>query len=81
MAKHILCFLAMLIAARSSFSQDCTEATLMQKPGDWKEGFKGLIVPVHNAREAGLVNNLQVYGVSHINELIKFFANEENGLE
>ena len=41
MAKHILCFLAMLIAARSSFSQDCTEATLMQKPGDWKEGFKG----------------------------------------
>ena len=46
-----------------------------------KEGFKGLIVPVHNAREAGLVNNLQVYGVSHINELIKFFANEEKGLE
>ncbi len=28
-----------------------------------KEGFKGLIVPRANAREAGMVNNLLVYGV------------------
>jgi magnesium chelatase family protein len=46
-----------------------------------KEGFKGLIVPKMNAKEAGMVNNLNVYGVSHINEVIDFFENEESGLE
>lgn len=38
-----------------------------------KEGFKGLIVPLANAREAGMVNNLEVYGVSHLKELVAFF--------
>lgn len=38
-----------------------------------KEGFKGLIVPLANAREAGMVNNLEVYGVNHLKELIGFF--------
>ncbi len=46
-----------------------------------KEGFKGLIVPNVNAREAGMVNNLKVYGVGHIKEVIDFFENEETGLE
>jgi len=46
-----------------------------------KEGFKGLIVPQMNAREAGIVNNIQVYGVEHINDVIKFFEQEEKGLE
>jgi magnesium chelatase family protein len=46
-----------------------------------KEGFKGLIVPKMNAKEAGMVNNLQVYGVSHIKEVIDFFANGEKGIE
>lgn len=46
-----------------------------------KEGFKGLIVPKVNAREAGMVNNIQVYGVTHINEVIDFFEKEETGLE
>lgn len=41
-----------------------------------KEKFKGLIVPQQNAREAAIVNNLDVYGVSHINEVIEFFKNE-----
>jgi len=41
-----------------------------------KEGFKGLIVPKANAREAGMVNNLAVYGVSHLTEVIAFFADE-----
>jgi magnesium chelatase family protein len=41
-----------------------------------KEGFKGLIVPKQNVREAGMVNNLAVYGVSHIKEVIEFFADE-----
>ena len=39
-----------------------------------KEGFKGLIVPKANAREAGMVNNLDVYGVTHLKEVIGFFA-------
>ena len=46
-----------------------------------KEGFKGLIVPRANAKEAGMVNNLQVYGVTHIKEVIDFFKHEEKGLE
>ncbi|MEO7394840.1 MAG: YifB family Mg chelatase-like AAA ATPase, partial [Chitinophagaceae bacterium] len=46
-----------------------------------KEGFKGLIVPTMNAKEAGMVNNLQVYGVRHIKEVIDFFENQEKGLE
>jgi magnesium chelatase family protein len=41
------------------------------------EGFKGMILPKENAREAALVNNLKVYGVSHIRELIDFFYNNE----
>ncbi|MFT3700904.1 MAG: YifB family Mg chelatase-like AAA ATPase [Agriterribacter sp.] len=41
-----------------------------------KEKFKGLILPKQNCREAGMVNNLNVYGVSHINEVIQFFKNE-----
>jgi magnesium chelatase family protein len=39
-----------------------------------KEGFKGLILPTQNCREAGMVNNLNVYGVSHITEAIDFFT-------
>ncbi len=42
-----------------------------------KEQFKGLIVPKQNAKEAAIVNNLNVYGVSHIKEVIEFFKNEE----
>ena len=40
-----------------------------------KEGFKGLIVPRQNAREAAMVGNLDVYGVQHISEVIEFFHN------
>ena len=43
-----------------------------------KENFKGLIVPKQNAREAGMVNNLKVYGVSHIKEVIAFFEDENS---
>src|SRR5687768_5047085 len=46
-----------------------------------KEGFKGLIVPKVNAKEAGMVNNLQVYGVEHIKDVIGFFENDETGLQ
>ncbi len=37
------------------------------------EKFKGLIVPKENAREAALVNNLDVYGVENIKEVVDFF--------
>lgn len=43
-----------------------------------KEGFKGLIVPKQNEREAGMVNQLNVYGVTHIKEVIEFFSNENS---
>ena len=43
-----------------------------------KEGFKGLILPKQNSKEAGMVNNLKVYGVSHLNEVIDFFADESS---
>jgi magnesium chelatase family protein len=45
-----------------------------------KEGFEALFVPKQNEREAGLVNNLNVYGISHINEIIDFL-NGTNQLE
>ena len=38
-----------------------------------KEKYKGLILPMANAREAGMVNNLEVYGVESISEVIGFF--------
>ncbi len=37
-----------------------------------KEGFKGLFVPKQNAREAGMVNKIDVYGIEHINDVIEF---------
>jgi magnesium chelatase family protein len=46
-----------------------------------KENFKGLIVPKSNAKEAAIVNNLNVYGVENIEEVINFFANDEKGLD
>ena len=46
-----------------------------------KEGFKGLFVPIANAREAGMVTNLDVYGVTHIKEVIDFFETEGKNLQ
>ena len=37
-------------------------------------GFEGFILPEANAREAAVVNQLQVYGVSTLKEVIEFFA-------
>ncbi len=45
-----------------------------------KEGFKGLIVPQQNAREAAMVTGLNVYGVGHINDVISFFK-DQNSIE
>jgi len=43
-----------------------------------KENFKGLIVPKQNAREAAMVNNLKVYGVSHLKDVLEFFKDEDS---
>lgn len=41
-----------------------------------EQGFEGFILPKQNAREAAVVNNLKVYGVENIKEVIEFFNNE-----
>ncbi|HNV49733.1 MAG TPA: YifB family Mg chelatase-like AAA ATPase [Bacteroidales bacterium] len=38
-----------------------------------KKGFKGFILPSQNAREAAIVNDLEVYGIENIREVIDFF--------
>ena len=43
-----------------------------------KEGFKGLILPQQNAREGAMVNQLDVYGVSHIREVIAFLIDNQS---
>lgn len=45
-----------------------------------EKGFKGFILPQENAAEAAIVNNLDVYGVSNLQEVIDFFTGE-NELE
>src|SRR5688572_30694352 len=42
-----------------------------------KEGFKGFFLPLENAREAAIVEGLNVYGVSNIKEVISFFKGEK----
>ncbi len=41
-----------------------------------EEKFKGLILPKANAREAAVVNNLNVFGAENIIEVIRFFNDE-----
>lgn len=45
-----------------------------------KEGFKGLIVPRQNVREAAVVNKLDVYGVDNITEVIRFLNGDTASL-
>lgn len=41
-----------------------------------KQQFKGFILPKQNAREAAIVNDIEVYGVEHINEVVGFLRGE-----
>ncbi|MCL4137624.1 UNVERIFIED_CONTAM: hypothetical protein GTU68_063916 [Idotea baltica] len=41
-----------------------------------KEGFKGFILPKENAKEAAIVNDLKVYGIKHLNDLVDFFRGD-----
>ena len=43
-----------------------------------KEKFKGLIVPKENVREAAVVNQLEVYGMENIADVIAFLNGAEN---
>lgn len=42
-----------------------------------QEGFNGFILPKENAREAAIVNELEVYGVENISEVIDFFTGKK----
>jgi magnesium chelatase family protein len=41
------------------------------------DGYKGFILPKVNCREAGIVNDLQVYGMGTLAEVIDFFNGKE----
>ncbi|WEK17838.1 MAG: YifB family Mg chelatase-like AAA ATPase [Candidatus Pedobacter colombiensis] len=41
-----------------------------------EEGYKGLIVPEANAREAAIVNQFDVYGIKNLKGVVDFFSGE-----
>ncbi len=43
-----------------------------------KEKFKGIILPYENAKEAAIVNDLEVYGVKSLREAVDFINNKNN---
>ncbi|MCO6482754.1 MAG: YifB family Mg chelatase-like AAA ATPase [Flavobacteriales bacterium] len=42
-----------------------------------KQGFKGVVVPVANAREAAIVQGIDVFGVEHLRQVIDFMEGRE----
>lgn len=38
-----------------------------------KQGFKGFVLPVENASEAAIVNNIDIIGVANVKEAVDFF--------
>ena len=45
------------------------------------EKFKGLIVPKENAREAAVVNNLEIFGLDSLSDVVSFFNGSKNNYE
>jgi magnesium chelatase family protein len=43
-----------------------------------KQGFKGFILPEQNAKEAAIVDNLEVYGMKNIKEVIELLEGSES---
>src|SRR5690348_9208535 len=43
-----------------------------------KQGFKGLIVPSANAREAAIVSGIDVFGVDHLRQVADFLEGKRN---
>ncbi len=46
-----------------------------------KEAFKGLIVPQQNVREAAVVNQLEVYGMESIADVIRFLNGDDQAYQ
>ncbi|KKO51296.1 YifB family Mg chelatase-like AAA ATPase [Paenibacillus sp. DMB20] len=44
-----------------------------------REGFEGLLLPVENAPEAALIGGLNIYGISHLNDLEDKSGDRESG--
>lgn len=42
-----------------------------------EQGYKGFILPYDNAREAAVVEDLEIYGVKNITEVVGFFGNSD----
>jgi magnesium chelatase family protein len=42
-----------------------------------REGFRGIIIPADNAREAAIVPELEVYGVQHLRQAVDFLTEKE----
>ena len=43
-----------------------------------EEGFKGVVVPVRNAREAAVVQGLSVYGMENLKDVVDFFNGDRH---
>lgn len=43
-----------------------------------EDGFKGFILPKQNAKEAAIVDGLEVYGIENITEVIDFFDKDKS---
>jgi magnesium chelatase family protein len=41
-----------------------------------KDGFKGIVLPRENAKEAAMVDGLEVYPVDHLQEVVNFFKDQ-----
>jgi magnesium chelatase family protein len=46
-----------------------------------KEEFEGLILPIENAKEAAIVNNIKVFGAANIKEVVDFFNGDLSTLK
>lgn len=42
-----------------------------------REGFRGIIIPSDNAREAAIVPDLEVYGIHHLKQAVDFLTGKE----
>lgn len=42
-----------------------------------KQGFKGMVLPVENAKEAALIDDFEVYGLENIVEVVDFLADNK----
>lgn len=46
-----------------------------------KEGFEGIILPAENAREAAVVQDIKVYGVENLMQVVTLLNGETGGIE